>query len=183
MTVKEVIYYACLMCGKEDLADKIAAGVVPDDNADIVRMLNCYNLTVLELSEQIQPLIYTETLRSASGEYPYTSFSKPVKEILNVTCMGKNVDYTVCRDKLVTDYTLCEVTYDYRANRVNSLSDEIEYDESVFSPRVLAMGTASEYLLISGLYEECASWRSRYEKAIETYLLSKTRKIKARKWS
>ena len=183
MTVKDVIYYACIMCGKEDLAEKIMSGVVPDDNPDVVRMLNCYNLTVSELSDEIEPLVYTETLSSEDGEYYYTDFSKPPKQILKVTCFGKNVDYTVCRDKLVTGLTSCEVTYDYRANRVHSLSDEIEYDEKVFSPRVLAMGVASEYLLISGLYEECASWRSRYENAIETYLISKTRKIKQRRWA
>ncbi len=183
MTVKDVIYYASIMCGKEDLAEKIISGVIPDDNADVVRMLNCYNLTVSELSEHIEPLVFTETLSSDDGEYRYVDFTKPPKQILKVTCGGKNVEYTVCRDKVVTGVTRCEITYDYRAKRVSSLSDEIEYDENVFSPRVLAMGVASEFLLISGAYEECASWRSRYDNAVETYLISKTRKIKQRRWA
>lgn len=183
MTVGNVIYYALIMCGKEDVANLVLSGGIPDDNAEIVRMLNCYNLTVLELSEQVEPLVTTEEATSADGVYPFTALSKPVKEVLDVTADGKRVKFVVKADGIVTDVGRCEITYDYRAKKATSLSDAIEYEEKVFSPRVLAMGTASEYLLISGLYDECMAWRKRYEDAVELRVLGKSGTVKARRWA
>ena len=183
MTVKDVIYYAFIMCGKEDIAAHIASGAAPDDNPDVVRMLNCYNLTVLELSEDVEPLIFTETLSSLTGEYFYTNFTKPPKQILKVTSGGKDVPFEVFHDHVKTDCTACDITYDYRAARATSLSAPVEYDEKVFSPRVLAMGVASEYLLVGGAYDESLTWRERFESSVETYLLGRKKRIKPRRWA
>ncbi|MBO4572900.1 MAG: hypothetical protein J5762_03960 [Clostridia bacterium] len=183
MTVKDIIYYSCLMCGKEELAEKIADGAVPDLNPEIVRFLNCYNLTVMELSEDVEPLVFKESMYSADGNYAYENFTKPPKEIISVTSDGKNVAFNVLPDKIETDVTHCEITYDYRAHRATGLNETCEYDENVFSSRVLAMGVASEYLLISGLYEEAMTWRERYEKAIETFVIGKKRRIRSRVWA
>ncbi len=182
MTVKDIIYYASLMCGKEKLAEQIAQGVLPDDNPDAVRFLNCYNLTVMELSEEIEPLIYCETLSSPNGVFYYTSFTKPPKRIVSVSSFGREIAFTVFHDRVETGAGVCEITYDYRSAKASSLADECEYDENVFSARVLAMGVAAEFLLVSGLYDEAATWRERYEKAIETHLISKSKRIRGRVW-
>jgi len=182
MNVRDVIYYALIMCGKEDLAENVRAGTAPDDNPDVVRMLNCYNLTVLELSEEIEPLVFTENMTSEDGEYLFENFTKPPKQILKVEVCGKEVPFEVFYDRLKTDQTACEVTYDYRAARATSLADLIEYDEAVFSPRMLAMGVAGEYLLISGIYEESMTWRQRFERSVETYLLGRKTVIRPRRW-
>ena len=183
MTVKDVIYYACVMCGRENLSGQIAEGVIPDDNPEIRKMINCYDLTVMELSENIEPLIMTERLCSPVGEYYFADFSKTPKQILKVEVDGKKVDYTLRPDKMIVSAVECDVTYDYRVKPTVSLSDEVEYDENTFSARVLAMGVAAEYLLVSGLFDEAISWRERYEKAVETYVLTKSKRMKARRWA
>ena len=183
MKVKDVLYYALIMCGKEDLAASVHSGKIPADNAEIARFINCYDLTVTELSEEVEPLVITETLTSDNGKYYYTSFSKPVKQILKVEADGRKVDFKTFYDRIEVAAGEISVTYDYRAARAQGLNDDVEYGEDVFSARVLALGVAAEYSLIAGMFEEAKAFRQRYERSVESYVLSKNNVIRARRWA
>ena len=182
MKVKDIVYYAAVACGKEDFAQVLKKGSVPDDNADAVKMLDSYNLTVMELSEEAEPLIFSESITSADGRIYFRTLQKVAKKITDVWVNGVKAPFTVYPEYLETRAGEVVVRYEFRAEKATSLDDDCVYGEDM-SARTIAYGVAAEYMLGAGLYDEARTLRSRYERAITSRALKRKKTIKARTWA
>ncbi len=182
MKIKDIFYIVCELCGNNALAESIKKSEVNIDDSDIKRMINCYNLVVSELSEEVEPLIFSETLSSLNGKFYYSDFSKTPRQVLKVLVNGKETDFIVYSDYVKVEATEAEIIYDYVPKNAENLDSLAEYD-GVFSERVLALGVASEYLLVSGLYQEALMMREKFEKAITSFKQKQKHIIKARRWA
>lgn len=181
MKIKDIFYIVCELCGNTVLGVGVKNSEVKKDDADIKRMFDCYNLVVHELSEEVEPLIYRQTLSSENGKFYYSLFTKTPKQILKAFVNGKEVTFKIHLDFVEVNASNVEFLYDYVPQKAETLYDTAEYD-GIFSARLLALGVASEYLLISGLYKEALMMREKFEKGITSYKQKKNRVIKARRW-
>ncbi len=181
MKIKDIFYIVCELCGNNALAESIKNSEVSNDNSDIKRMINCYNLVISELSEEVEPLIFSETLSSLDEKFYFSNFAKTPRQVLNVLVNGKEKDFKVYPDYVKVEATQAEIIYDYVPKTCENLDSLAEYD-GIFSERVLALGVASEYLLVSGLYQEALMMREKFEKAITSFKQKQKLIIKARRW-
>ncbi|MBR1891181.1 MAG: hypothetical protein IJ811_01640 [Clostridia bacterium] len=183
MTIKDILELTCVYCGKEDLAKRLKQDKIPFENDEVQKLVGCYDLVTRELSEEVLPVYATEILTSPDGVYYFSQFSSVPKQIVKVTRDGKAVKFSVSFDRVTTDSDRVEITYDRLIKKANDFSDVCEYTDTDVSERMLALGVASEYMLISGLFDQAESYRRRYERAVESVLLKRNKVLKARRWA
>lgn len=182
MKIKDIFYTVCELCGNSALADSVKKLEIKKDDADIKKMFNCYNLVVSELSEEFVPLTHKETLSSLDGKYYFSSFSKSPKEIKKVFVNGKETEFKVFLDYVSINASEAEIIYEYVAKNADNLEEFTEYS-GVIPGRILALGVASEYLLVCGLYKEAIMYRDKFEKALLALRQKKNMKMRARRWA
>ena len=184
MTVGEIISLGALLSGKDDISADFAAGDANGNDAEIKKFFTAYNLTVSELSEEVEPLIKTETIVTDGGKILFTELSEKIKRIIDIKENGRTVAFKVFPQYALTSAAVAEVTYAYSPEYVSSGEEICPYDERTFSKRTLATAVAAEYLLTIGLFDEAVNLRKRFEDEISAYAIRKKRgKMKKRTWA
>lgn len=183
MKVKEVLALAAANLGREDLASAVSAADAKAEG-ELKTLLGCYNTVENEVALDYYPLIRSEQMQIADGKIYYTMFSRTPVCIYGVrTSAGRALPYEKFSDRLETEkrrgpYT---VVYSY-APSAKALGAEAEADARV-SPRLLALGVACEFCLVTGRPGEAKLWESRYRDALSA--AGRTRKrlaMRSRRW-
>ena len=190
MKVVDIIALASTMVGNDDLATAIkeavdSDSVLSDDaQAEYDKFLTCYNITVQELSEEHVPLLATEQLSSPDGRFYYKDFKYQPLRIKSVYKSINSINYKTYAEYLYAQADSIEVTYEYAPKKATGFSEEIcPFKNTIVSERLIALGVASEYCLIVGMYEAAIMLRDRYAKSLEQSLVKRrVSRIKQRMW-
>ena len=190
MKVVDIIALASTMVGKDDFALAIKealeanASLSDDDFTEYEKFLSCYNITASELAEEHLPLNFTEELTSTDGKYYYNDFKYPPLRIKSVYRSVNAIDYNIYSEFLYADSDKIKVTYEYQPIKVTDFNDEVcPFKNTIISERLIALGVASEYCLITGMYEAAVLLRDRFTKSLEQTLVKrKVPRIKQRTW-
>lgn len=183
MKIKEILSLAATLAAKDDVATAFSNGTADKTDKTVAKFYTAYDLVISELSEEIEPLVTSETIVS-DGRISFGDFTEKVKEILKVERDGREIPFSVEIDGVKTEAGEVTITYDYLAARADNGNDECPYPDRVFSMRVLAKAVAAEYLLTVGLFEEAVVLRRAFEAAVTSYALSKKRKaVRKRTWA
>lgn len=183
MTVKKIMALAAELCGRRDLSDFLG-GVSAEDLArqerDVKTLLQCYNLTENEIALDYLPLRRTQEFVS-DGEIAYAQFEKPPVEIISVRDgSGAKRDFTVAEEGIRTPAGALKVEYSYRPS-VKTREDEAEFNLKG-DGRLLALGTACEFALFSGMMQEAALLDKRYRDALACACRERGGRLKMRRW-
>lgn len=133
-------------------------------------LLKCANMVFDEIAAEYIHLNAVEKHTSADGRIPYQDFTLRPIDIYAVKQNGKYVPFKRLPDELVTYGGEVEIYFTYKHGK-KEIGDNLDFDGRL-SVRAAAYGTAAEYSLISGLYEESLIWDKRYKDCLFASLRS-----------
>ena len=183
MKVKQIMALAAELCGRRDVADYLDKGLTADAAAserEEQTLLRCYNLAENEIALDYLPLRRTQEF-SSEGEIAYATFEKPPVEIFSVRDeSGKKQTFSVEADVIRVPVGTLTVEYSYRP-AVKTAEDEAEFNAKG-DGRLLALGTASEFALFSGMMQEATLLDKRYRDALACACRERGGRLKMRRW-
>jgi hypothetical protein len=154
-----------------DILEK-AIAIICDDDIDLTvsstkltKLISCGNLIYSELTEEYVQLKKSEEISFSDGIAKYTLFSESVKDIREIVKDGLKRTF-----RIYPSYVECdidgdaEVVYTYHADELG-LADEVVLSPQ-FTAAILATGVASEYFYRSGLTDEAAFYKNRYDTSV-----------------
>ena len=183
MRVRDIMVLAAELCGRRDLADFTAGKSGADAGAmqrERETLLRCYNLTENEAALDYLPIKRRETFQT-SGEIPYSDLAAPPAEVLAVRGeYGQKLSFTVGERGILVRAGKAEVEYSVRP-RVKGEQDKPECAVADCA-RLLALGTACEFALMSGMTEEAALLDKRYRDALACACRIHGGRFRLRRW-
>ena len=183
MTVKKIMALAAELCGRRDLSDylnNVSAENLAEQERDAKTLLQCYNLTENEIALDYLPLRRTQKFES-EGYISYTEFEKPPVEILSVrdaSCRKQTFETDADGIKVPAGALTAE--YSYRP-AVKTGEEEAEFNAKG-DGRLLALGTACEFALFSGMMQEAGLLDKRYRDALACACRERGGRLKMRRW-
>ena len=131
------------------------------------QLIRCANLVIKEVACEFIPLTFRQIIKSEAGAIPYTKFAKPLLLIKSIKDLNGEVvtAYTTPNYLAIEEGTFA-VTYNYIPSDKGFFED-IDFKGDKASDRIFAYGTASEYCLINGDYDNALYWERRYKDALE----------------
>ncbi len=184
MKVKQIMSLAAELCGRRDVADFLNKGIAADTAAaerEGETLLRCYNLTENEIALDYLPLKRTEMLES-DGMIPFTAFTAAPLEVFSVfNEAGEKLSFSLVEEGLRVRAGKAVVTYSYRP-AVKEEDDEPSISGRA-GERVLALGTACEYALMSGMLDAASLLDRRYRDAIACACRERGGRMKMRRWA
>lgn len=153
-----------------------------DDEAALKKLLKCANLVRAEIASDYFPLITAETVSSVDGIISMYSLMRRPVDVKRITKGGKAVKFKVYPDIIKTVPGEAEIEYSYMPEDAG-LHGDAGFSDKI-GARVLACGTAAEYCLITGLFEEAALWEKRYKDSLLAAQRKKSEiRVRQRRWT
>ncbi len=179
MTVREVLTLAASFLDEKDLASALAGSSV---TGEAETLLTCFNVVENEIALDDYPLKRTETFAFQSGTLPFSDFSVPPVDVCAVRSGGQRLAFTLSPDGVLCDCSSAEVTYSY-APKKKGIGDSSELGGKI-SPRLMALGVASEYCFVKGRTEEGKIWGVKYREALKSAgILRHPLSVRSRRWA
>jgi hypothetical protein len=169
-----------LLCGRqEDLNEE----ELKEAQKDKELLLRCANLVVNEIASEYVHLNAFQTFRTENGHIPYSLFEKQPADITAVHKEGSCCRFKLYPCEIITESGTVDVFYRYLPQ--NKAADGVlDFEEGKINQRIIAYGTAAEYCIIKGMYEEGVVWDKRYKDSLSCALkISKPITLAARKWA
>ena len=180
--VKDVLSLAASVCGREDLAAYLAGGKGEDAGAlgaEAALLLRCYNLTEYELASDYLPLRRSEP-HDSDGCVAYADLER---EPLEIVCVrgenGQRLRFVAEENGVRVRAGAVTVEYNCRP-RVKREGDFPECAKG--GARLLALGTAAEFALMSGRLEMASLLDWRYRAAIAAAGRPRGGRLRMRRW-
>ncbi|MDR3318718.1 MAG: hypothetical protein LBS99_04705 [Clostridiales bacterium] len=147
-------------------------------------LTKCANLVYRASAREYLPLYFTETAEVSEQAMQFRSLARNVIRIKSVTDeTGIEVAYAIRPDCLATETGRIVVTYAYLPDEAG-YEDELDYTDARVDVSLLAYGTAAEYCLINGLYEDAGIWDARYRAAVMSAARPRNGvKLPGRRWT
>jgi hypothetical protein len=186
--VKEIVKLAAIYLQLEEvLALETFGGDVAEADANTAKnlelLVRCLNLVYNELASDYVPLKHSEEVLVEDGEIDINTLEKRLISVLKLANKdGKNVKYKVYPTAIKIENGTYDLEYSYLPNEVE-LTDSIEEFGGKLTERIIAYGVASEYTLISGLFDEAELWKKRFLDSLIVATGKKSEiKMPARRW-
>lgn len=186
MIVKDVLILSSQLLDKIELVNYYqnnSSENSPDVYLEASALLSCYNLVVNEIATNYYRLKTCEDFEISTDILDYNILQKHPLAIEKITDEnGKKISVEILPTKLVTPIKKGKIYYEYLPIK-EELSSDFCFEFTPITSRAVALGIATEYLLIKGEYSEAENFNSRYKNALIGCLSPKTnKKIPARKW-
>lgn len=175
MKIRDIAELACVLLQKHDIIntgifmqteDNQLVQSVLKNNHDLRLLIRCANLVVKEVACEYIPLLHKQTITSHKGQISYADFEKLLLEIRCIKdSQGNEVDYYCLPDHVEIQDGSFEVLYAYIPTD-KEFFDDLDFCGTKASDRVFAYGTAAEYCLVTGNYDEALMWERRYKDAL-----------------
>ena len=188
MEVKKIIKLAAVYLQLEDILSlDTFGGIVTEPEANTTKnlelLVRCLNLVYNELASDYVPLKHTEEVVVETEEIDINTLEKRLISVLALADKdGKNAKYKVYPTTIKVANGTYDIEYSYLPQEV-LLEDTIEAFGSKLTERIIAYGVASEYSLISGLFDEATLWKKRF---LDSLLIATSKKselkMPARRW-
>ncbi len=181
VSVSETVATAARLVSRADIAAKAEAGNAQDE--EVALLVRCFNLVESELALDIFPLTRVETLEAGDGFLPFSAFKNPPVKIVSVRStsdMGIPFSVTEGGIALKRPATSVQVKYIFAPSEKPLLGSS----ENNVSMRLMAYGTAAQYLLSVGRFEESAAFEAKFRDAVRAANLIRHKlAVRARRWA
>ena len=185
MTIKEILISTAAFLGRSDIIDYLDKGVTVNNEQcekEVKMMVRCANLVINELALEYLPLKFIETAESNGGIIYFGSLSKNILQVLNIFDEYDNkISYKLHADYVKTKPERVKIEYTYIPDTY-AIDDVIGYAEKDLPLRAIGYGVASEFSIISGLYDEGVMWDKRYKDSLSNLVFPKSVTAKKRNW-
>ena len=175
MKVKEILKLACMMIGKEQTAAYLSGEHVADkavEEAETTKLLTAYGMALERTAGEYEPLTAADVFSNAET-VRFADFKERPMEIISVKDeMGDDVEFSIKIDGIAFNKPLPSVCVRYRyLPGSRDVESECDYGYGYkITPKVLAYGTAAEYLSIVGAHTAAEAWLGKYERGVRACL-------------
>lgn len=189
MKIKEILTLTAFYLQLEDVLGlpqlKDDYGGAPETGTEAERvlgqLLRCANLVCGEIASDYYPLSAKETVSTADGTISPLALNKRLIDVKRITQAGCPVRFKVYPAAIKTAGGKVEIEYSYLPENY-PLDGETDFGDKI-SARIIAYGTAAEYCLICGLFEEAVVWEKRFKDSMLAAQSKKSEiRVKGRKW-
>ncbi len=190
MKIKEVLTLAAFYLQLEDvlalphlkesyLGDDIGAGGAEKTLSQLIR---CAFLAAGQIAAEYYPLIAVETVTTDNGAIKPESLKNRLIEVRRITQNKQPVKFKEYPSAIRTVGGKVEIEYSYLPGEM-TLNGETGFGDKI-GARIIAYGTAAEYCLVTGLFEEASIWEKRFKDSLQSVQRKKSEVlIKPRIWS
>lgn len=180
MTVREIAEETAVLLGRMDLFTYLNGTEACDNATELEKeseiLVRCINIVLNEIANEYVPLKKMVEVVTENGIVSYDDFGEVVLDIVEITDdYGNKIKYKLYPEYLKTKPGSVNIEYTYLPDK-KTLEDEIGYKNGRVSGRIVAYGTAGEYCLINGNYEEAYMWDKRYKDSL-TYVTGARKKL------
>ena len=183
MKVREILGLAAEFAGRRDVADFLggrSAENAAEGEREADTLLRCYNIAENELALDYLPIERVQRFES-EGLVPYTAFEASPVEILSVRDgWGRRLPFTAAEQGVRVRAGSVEITYAVRP-QVKKMDDDAE-ECWRGNARLLALCTACEYALMSGMFEAAAFLDKRCRDALACACRERGGRFRLRRW-
>ena len=183
MKIKQILADVARLLLKGELADNLEnnSSLSDEEKVDVKYLLHGYNIIQHEVASEYLSLLAEE--RKFGKEIAFADLSYfPIKIVSVCDDDGEKVPFTVREDKIKLDKDNWHTVRYRHAPNKKEQNDDFDYENTKIGKRAFIYGTASEYCLMTGRYEDAANWRNKFEKAATSPLTRGKTKIKGRIW-
>ena len=172
MTVLEVLNHAASYVHQaKDFEAYLTSGnttnLSDQTKSDWATLLQSFNATIEKIFFKYYDAVNVETkTTSSTGEILKSSFSKIVKQILNVKVEGKNVPFEETLSTLKTPFNNTQVEVRYAFAPSTFLAADTLDVPLKASKSAIALGVASEYFLRKGVEDEALMFAELFDIAM-----------------
>ena len=173
MKINEVLSLSCDFLGLSELKSQIGSEEAgPIEKSKLELLLRCLNLAYEEILTEYLPILETETFAVKGGKISFSDFSHPISGVVSVKNLdGGRLPYTFSPGYLMVEKEKnVQVTYQIMPDKVN-FGDEVQV---IFPDRLLAYGTAREYLIMEGLDDGAFVYEKRFKDSLITFVRKKS---------
>ena len=147
---------------------RLEAADIQNDGPKLRQLIDCANMIYSELTlEYIHLKAKENILFNGQSRADYTSFSNRVREVLSVEINGTNIPFETFPQHIIAASLRGErawVTYLYHTPELTINSLLILPPQ--YTEHIIAAGIASEYFYRTGMPEEAAFYKARYDNSI-----------------
>ncbi len=184
MLVTSILKTTAQMLGRADLAKYIATGETFDkaySEREAESLLAAYNLVENEISVDYLP-VYAEVTMESVGVIMLEDVHPQNIAVLRVLDeYGRETPFTVRNGALFTQKGKVTIQFHVRPTP-KSLSDECTFADAV-TERLVVYGTACEYCLANGMYDEAVVWDKKYKDALAAACFERrSLRVPGRRW-
>lgn len=172
MKINDIIQLCCDFLGENSLKTLVGTSSGDDvQKAKLGAMLTCLNLAYEEIVTEYLPILYTQTVSVQDGVVNFSSLAKPISGICSVKDEdGAQINYLQSADHINVNAKQVQITYQIVPDKFE-FGDEVKV---IFPDRLLAYGTAREYLFMQGLSEEALMYEKRFKDALINFVRKKS---------
>ena len=178
MEVKSIIKKCLETIGAEDFTS--SQQLSGEQQNLLERLMNCLNLTYLEICSDILPTSGSEKVTVGDGIIDLAQFSERVTKIKKILKDGIPCDFTVYPTYIATDAIgEVEAVYEYTPPELK-YTDYI--DDINLKLVTMVYGTLGKYYFENGMYDLSSFWEDKFDKSIKKVKYSKTIVLPKRRW-
>ena len=168
-------------------ATKVDLNIIENNDATTVsrinKICNLVNDVVYEIAMNFVPMITQTQVKTSDGVVPFSQLRPniiSIEKILDEN--GKEINFTIYPEKLKMDKTSGTIYYRRLPNYYKK-GNEIDFTEYEVPKKVILYGTAAEFCLTEGLFEEAMVWHEKYREQIKMLTKPKNYKLAKREWA
>ena len=171
MTTKQILEYACLFLGKEELLNSayfINEGeqLTEENTKDLNLLKRCLDLVISEIASDYMPIIKSKEIEFENFACQISSIDNSIQEIISIKSKtGKNLFYKIVDNKIICKTNLADVEYKVYPSK-SELNGDCENFGGRIPDRVIAYGVCMEYCLVSLLFDDAQIWENRYKSSL-----------------
>lgn len=184
MDVKDVVLSTAAMLGLKERVQSYFESGDEEGKKAVDELLDCYNTIENEIALDYLPLYCEDEVETDTGRITYGTLSRSPVRLFRVTDeAGEKVEFETFPDYFKTKKIgTLKVSYAYIPKK-KTIIDQSDYKVQA-SDRLIAYGTAAEYCLRKGLFEEAAEWEKKYKAALTSaYEAKPSRVMRSRRWA
>lgn len=172
MKIRDILELTCVLLQKNELINTGIFYKLHNDyvekhlqtNKELQMLMRCANLVVKEVATEFVPLMHKQTITSHNGQISYAEFDKLLLDVASIKDLNGEVvtAYTFPDHIAIEDGTFV-FRYAYIPTDKSFFED---IDDKKTDSKIFAYGTAAEYCLIKGDYNNALYWERRYKDAL-----------------
>lgn len=184
MLISKILYLAGSYLGDKEIVETVSDNNASNEEYDLILpYLKLLNVVQDRIATEYFPITTSEVIDTTSQVFKFANLSKRLYKLIKVLKDGKVVRFSLKDGGILLPEGKYEIWYQYLPTPLVYSDHEIDDFDGKISDRIFALGVASEYCLLNGMYETSNYFEEKFVNALNCLRLSANHKtLPKRRW-
>ena len=185
MLISKILYLVGKYISDRELVETIESNTTTSDDITIYApYIDLLNMVRKRLATEYFSLKTKENIDTASQDvFLFKNLTKPFHKLIKVTNNEKSVRFDILNNGILLPKGVYEIWYQYLPDVINYSDTQIDDFNGKVNERIYALGIASEYCLLNGMYDTSNYFEEKFINAINSIKTSSGFKnLPKRRW-